>query len=146
MDVTRTSLLYRHPAYQSMASQSTPASGSLADRITKPESSTAPAIPAMNATASSFQPASGTSWADEVNSPSVANPPIAVPETAAAAHTTTTEASKEPNIPQMDGATEPFNGSSLQEPDYAVDIKLADMQADPNHPLFSVTAFEDLGL
>lgn len=129
-----------------MASQSTPASGSLADRITKPESSTAPAIPAMNATASSFQPASGTSWADEVNSPSVANPPIAVPETAAAAHTTTTEASKEPNIPQMDGATEPFNGSSLQEPDYAVDIKLADMQADPNHPLFSVTAFEDLGL
>jgi ATP-dependent RNA helicase DDX19/DBP5 len=46
----------------------------------------------------------------------------------------------------MDGATEPFNGSSLQEPDYAVDIKLADMQADPNNPLFSVTAFEDLGL
>jgi hypothetical protein len=128
-----------------MASQSTPASGSLADRITKPESSTTPAIPAMNATASSFQPASGTSWADEVNSPSVANPPAAIPETAAA-HTTTTEASKEPNIPQMDGATEPFNGSSLQEPDYAVDIKLADMQADPNHPLYSVTVFEDLGL
>lgn len=100
----------------------------------------------MSATASSFQPASGTSWADEVNSPSVPNPPTATPEAAAPAPTTTKEASQQPNIPQMDGATEPFNGSSLQEPDYAVDIKLADMQADPNNPLFSVTAFEKMGL
>jgi ATP-dependent RNA helicase DDX19/DBP5 len=100
----------------------------------------------MNATASSFQPASGTSWADEVNSPSTGTPPTATSDAAALAPTSTKEASQEPNIPQMDGATEPFNGSSLQEPDYAVDIKLADMQADPNNPLFSVTAFEDLGL
>jgi hypothetical protein len=127
-----------------MASLNTPASGSLADRITKPDASATPT--GMNATASSFQPASGTSWADEVNSPSVEIPPAAIPEAAPAPTATSSEASKEPNIPQMDGATEPFNGSSLQEPDYAVDIKLADMQADPNNPLFSVTAFEDLGL
>jgi hypothetical protein len=129
-----------------MAAPNTAASGSLADRISKPDSNTTNTNPGMNAGASSFQPASGTSWADEVNSPSVANPPSAIPETAAPAPTTTNEASQQPNIPQMDGATEPFNGSSLQEPDYAVDIKLADMQADPNNPLFSVTAFEDLGL
>lgn len=50
------------------------------------------------------------------------------------------------NNTQMDGAAEPFNGSSLHEPDYAVDVKLSDLQADPNNPLFSVKSFEDLGL
>ena len=53
---------------------------------------------------------------------------------------------RQPNIPQVDGATESFNGSQLQEPDYAVDIKLADMQADPTNPLFSISSFEALGL
>lgn len=50
------------------------------------------------------------------------------------------------NNTQMDGAAEPFNGSSLHEPDYTVDVKLSDLQADPNNPLFSVKSFEDLGL
>ncbi|KKY25092.1 putative atp-dependent rna helicase dbp5 [Phaeomoniella chlamydospora] len=67
-----------------------------------------------------------TSWADEVNSP------MAEKEVAGAA--------------QMDGATEPFGGSQLQEPDYTVEVKLSDMQADPNNPLFSVKSFDDLGL
>lgn len=72
------------------------------------------------------------SWADEVNSPT--------------AETPTTIPLNDSNIPQADGAGEPFNGSELQEPDYNVQIKLADMQADPNNPLFSVKTFEELNL
>lgn len=103
----------------------TPAgSGSLADRISNPAG--------PNPTADAFEPKSGTSWADEVASPATETP------------------SKLPGpsdaIPQVDGATSPFGGSSLQEPDYQVEIKLADMQADPNNPLFSATSFEQLGL
>jgi ATP-dependent RNA helicase DDX19/DBP5 len=93
--------------------------GSLADRITKPEEK--------------------TSWADEVASPVNENPP------------TTISNGKEPEQPtvdnaQVDGATEPFGGSDLQEPEFDVEIKLADMQANPNNPLYSVTTFEQLGL
>lgn len=36
--------------------------------------------------------------------------------------------------------------ADLQEPDYSVEVKLSDLQADPNNPLFSVKSFEDLGL
>jgi ATP-dependent RNA helicase DDX19/DBP5 len=53
---------------------------------------------------------------------------------------------KPEDIPQNDGAAEPFGGSQLQEPQYAVEIKLADMQADPNNPLYSAATFEQLGL
>jgi hypothetical protein len=45
-----------------------------------------------------------------------------------------------------DGASEPLGGSNLQEPEYDVEVKLSDLQADPNNPLFSVKSFEDLGL
>lgn len=102
-------------------------SGPLAGRISKPDT--------PNPTADSFQPKSGTSWADEVASPAteLASNPIQAPESSDA-------------IPQVDGATTPFGGSTLQEPDYEVEIKLADMQADPNNPLFSATSFEQLGL
>lgn len=99
-------------------------SGSLADRISKPDK--------PNPTADVFQPKSGTSWADEVASPA-AETPSQIPESSDA-------------IPQVDGATSPFGGSTLQEPDYKVEVKLADMQADPNNPLFSATSFEQLGL
>lgn len=47
----------------------------------------------------------------------------------------------------MDGASKQDAGSSeLHEPEYDVEVKLADMQADPNNPLFSAKKFEDLGL
>ncbi|EED19756.1 ATP dependent RNA helicase (Dbp5), putative [Talaromyces stipitatus ATCC 10500] len=45
-----------------------------------------------------------------------------------------------------DGASEVQGGSNLQEPEYDVEVKLSDLQADPNNPLFSVKSFEDLGL
>ncbi|KEF54976.1 ATP-dependent RNA helicase DBP5 [Exophiala aquamarina CBS 119918] len=102
-------------------------SGSLAGRVSKPDQ--------PNPAAESFKPKSGTSWADEVASPATELPsnPIQAPESSDA-------------IPQVDGATTPFGGSTLQEPEYQVEIKLADMQADPNNPLFSATSFEQLGL
>ncbi|KAG0138274.1 P-loop containing nucleoside triphosphate hydrolase protein, partial [Tuber indicum] len=37
-------------------------------------------------------------------------------------------------------------GSGLNEPEYEVAVKLADLQGDPNSPLYSVKRFEDLGL
>ncbi|KAJ5541710.1 hypothetical protein N7494_006786 [Penicillium frequentans] len=46
----------------------------------------------------------------------------------------------------QDGAGGGASGSALQEPDYSVEVKLSDLQADPNNPLFSVKTFNDLGL
>ncbi|KAJ5584601.1 Helicase C-terminal, partial [Penicillium hispanicum] len=45
-----------------------------------------------------------------------------------------------------DGAGEPLRGSELQEPEYTVEVKLSDLQADPHNPLFSAKTFEELGL
>ena len=50
------------------------------------------------------------------------------------------------SVPQNDGASEVQNGSNLQEPEYNVEVKLSDLQDDPNNPLFSVKNFADLGL
>ncbi|KAJ5210527.1 hypothetical protein N7491_010334 [Penicillium cf. griseofulvum] len=79
--------------------ETTPASGSLADRITKPDESKPTDISNVSA------------------------------------------------VPKEDGASAPAHGSAdLEEPDYTVAVKLSDLQADPNNPLFSVKSFEDLGL
>lgn len=94
-----------------------PASLSLADRITKDE-------PVK-------------SWADEVNSPATEDPPQLEPEA---------QPAEESSISQTDGASGPFGGSQLQEPDYDVQVKLTDLQADPNNPLFSAKSFEELNL
>lgn len=97
------------------------AGGSLADRISKDETS--------------------RSWADEVNSP------IDTPTSSTIIPPADENKTKEEvTTNQTDGASEPFGGSGLQEPEYNVQIKLADMQADPNNPLFSATTFEQLGL
>ena len=63
-----------------------------------------------------------------------------------ASEATETPIEAETSIPQVDGATEPRNGSTLQEPEWDVEVQLADMQTDPNNPLFSAKTFEDLGL
>ena len=47
---------------------------------------------------------------------------------------------------QLDGSSEAQGGSKLEEPEYDVSVKLSDMQADPNNPLYSVKSFEELGL
>lgn len=64
----------------------------------------------------------------------------------APAERTEPDASKAPSIPQVDGASEGQHGSELQEPEYDVSVKLSDLQADPNNPLYSIKTFEELGL
>ncbi|KAF1985160.1 DEAD-domain-containing protein [Aulographum hederae CBS 113979] len=39
-----------------------------------------------------------------------------------------------------------LGGSALEEPEFDVELKLSDLQADPNNPLYSVKAFEELNL
>ncbi|KAG9974414.1 hypothetical protein KCU78_g22936, partial [Aureobasidium melanogenum] len=47
---------------------------------------------------------------------------------------------------QTDGASEFQMGSALLEPEFDVNVKLNDLQQDPNNPLFSVKEFRDLNL
>lgn len=47
---------------------------------------------------------------------------------------------------QVDGSGVAGHGSTLQEPEFNVEVKLADLQADPNNPLFSAKSFEQLQL
>ncbi len=121
---------------------------SLADRISKPESAPADG---MSASATPFQPKSGKLWSDETDSPispiaEQSPKPQAQPAENSSTDAAPAEPPKAPNMPQSDGATTPFNGSVLQESEYSVKIKLADMQADPNNPLYSVSTFEELKL
>jgi ATP-dependent RNA helicase DDX19/DBP5 len=47
---------------------------------------------------------------------------------------------------QVDGGI-PENGpAELREPEFDVEVKLADLQADPNNPLVSAKTFEELNL
>lgn len=48
---------------------------------------------------------------------------------------------------QLDGADDNQHGSALVDSKEAdVEVKLSDMQADPDNPLFSVTSFDKLGV
>jgi len=95
-------------------------------------SSDAPAEPSLADRITKDEPEPKQSWADEVNSPATEQPP---PPSEPAAE-----------LPQSDGAAGAFGGSQLQEPAYQVQVKLADMQADPNNPLYSAKSFEQLNL
>lgn len=122
-----------------MASEQTSsASGSLADRISKPVSSNGTNNAVGNPATNHSMPTG--SWADEVGSP-VANtePPTGMDTEVKAEDTSLSEA-------QTDGAGEIAGGSNLMEPEYDVEVKLSDIQADPNNPLFSIKSFEELGL
>lgn len=78
------------------------------------------------------------SWADETSAASSSQP-----SAAEAKPETESSVSKA----QTDGATEALNGGSgIYEPSYEVDVKLSDLQADPNNPLNSIKSFEELGL
>lgn len=125
---------------------------SLEDRITMPEpkeattaaskeeSSKTLTSDGMKATAPPFVPGQPRSWADEVNSPVDANPPPTGPADGKGNEDDLLKA-------QSDGATEFANGTAgVYEPSYNVDVKLNDIQADPNNPLYSVKSFEELNL
>jgi ATP-dependent RNA helicase DDX19/DBP5 len=91
---------------------------SLEDRIGKP----------LDAASTSFTPSAqpSTSWADEVASPTVAEP------------------SSDLGAAQVDGSAE--SASGLLDNQYEVEVKLSDLQGDVNSPLYSATSFEQLGL
>jgi len=84
-------------------------------------------------------PAPIASWADEASEaaePSAASAAAATPTTTPAPTTTTTATTD----------TAAGDKTDLLESQYEVAVKLADLQGDPNSPLFSVKRFEDLGL
>ena len=119
---------------------------SLEDRITMPEHKDIPTLATVEVSAdpktTSDMSASGhiTSWADEVNSPA---------DTQNASVDELTSKANEIDLSnaQMDGATEAQNGSpQIYEPTYDVNVKLSDVQADPNNPLYSIKNFDELGL
>lgn len=69
-----------------------------------------------------------SSGADEVSSPAAEEAPPA-------------------DLKQTDGASEALGGNNIVENSgFDVHVKLSDLQANPNDPLYSIKSFEDLGL
>ncbi|KAL9017187.1 MAG: hypothetical protein Q9185_005477 [Variospora sp. 1 TL-2023] len=124
--------------------------GSLADRLTTPDGSKfeSPKADSNTNTAEDTpaKPSVGSSsWADEVETPVKADPE---PATGSVAQPKETEP-KDSDLAQaqLDGATETQGGTPMiEEPGYEVNVKLSDVQDDPNNPLYSIKRFEDLGL
>ncbi|KAH6683249.1 putative ATP-dependent RNA helicase dbp5 [Halenospora varia] len=108
---------------------SDPKPNSLADRITQPAPSLDAATASFTPAASTTAPSGSTSWADEVASPT--GPPTPGATLADA---------------QVDGQVEPLGGSGLHDATYEVEVSLADLQGDPNNPLYSISSFDDLGI
>ena len=118
---------------------------SLEDRISKPENGQTEeqdtgSSTGTNINAAPFVPGGSTSWADEAAEAATNSGPSAVN---AKAEKETGELSKA----QTDGGSLFQNGSSgIYDPSYEVNVKLSDLQANPDDPLFSIKSFEELGL
>ena len=84
-------------------------------------------------------PTAKFSWADDAETPTNASNP-------SGAQTDGAADSKPADMAQQDGASQFMNGSALDEPEFDVNVKLADLQEDPNNPLYSVKAFDQLNL
>ena len=130
------------------------ATGNLAksfeDRLTFPSESKAKSNGAgTNPTASTFTP-SKFDWADEVTTPiEESKKKTGDIEVKGEASNTRTDGAAESSLEmaQKDGATTWLNGSQgLDEPEFSVNVKLADLQEDPNNPLFSAKSFDELNL
>lgn len=76
---------------------------------------------------------------DEPTAQDAAAAPAPAPAAAPAADESLAQA-------QVDGSGPSQNGGNVVETEYNVEVKLADMQADPNNPLFSAQTFEELKL
>lgn len=146
-----------------MAEEKKTSGSSLADRLTKVDGSKF-ISPKVNTddvkepTPSQDTDGSG-SWADEVETPVKADAePIAASATLqlegslakaqldGSGHNRSQD-EKTLLKAQFDGATDLQQGSPLHgEPSYNVDVKLSDVQADPNNPLYSIKNFNELGL
>jgi ATP-dependent RNA helicase DDX19/DBP5 len=89
-----------------------------------------------------------TSWADATEEEATAKKTPAETPVETPAETTTKVSAEESSLAQaqVDGSGPPGNGSKMVETEFNVEVKLADMQADPNNPLFSAKTFEELKL
>lgn len=117
-------------------------SQSFADRLTFPSDDKSKAQPPT--TPSKFN------WADEVTTPIDESkkpdlPKLDGEDPRSDSQPKTDESSL--GMAQTDGANVWIGGSGLEEPaEYDVDVKLADLRADPDNPLYSVKSFQDLKL
>jgi len=118
---------------------------SFEDRLTFPDTKKANGT---NAEATPFTP-SKFNWADESTTPTQeSDKPTELGQTSDTTKGQTDGAAKDSvEAAQKDGATPWLMGSDgLDEPEFDVNVKLADLQADPNNPLFSAQSFEELNL
>ncbi|KAI9730830.1 MAG: RNA helicase required for poly(A+) mRNA export [Cirrosporium novae-zelandiae] len=101
-------------------------------------------------TSETTTPKPGGSLADRITKPSDPStaPEGTKPSTDPSKVPESTKPSSDLTIAQQDGAADGQGGSGLHEPEYEVDVKLSDLQAnaDPNNPLYSIKSFKDLGL
>lgn len=118
---------------------------SLADRITKPVGDQGDGVtPEEPSSTPSSSKVIGklSSWADEAEDESLESTNKVPAVKADTVGGTGTIAAA-----QTDGASEAYGGEAgVVEPSYDVEIKLADIQANPNDPLYSIKSFEELGL
>ena len=118
---------------------------SLEDRISKPdngqtEGKDTGSSTGTNVNAAPFVPGGSNSWTDEAAEAATNSEPSTVD---AKAEKEMSEISKT----QTDGASGPLGGSSgIYDPSYEVNVKLSDLQANPDDPLYSIKSFEELGL
>ena len=82
----------------------------------------------------------------ETEAPAPAEAPAEAPVEASSTDASAAPEESSLAAAQGDGSGAVGNGSELAEKEYKVEVKLADMQADPNNPLFSVHTFEELNL
>ncbi|KAL9594052.1 MAG: hypothetical protein Q9219_007242 [cf. Caloplaca sp. 3 TL-2023] len=156
-------------AEEAVAEKKETSGGSLADRLTKADGSkfqSPKADPENTSTEDAPSKPSGDSdsWADEVETPVKATPepptkPSVKPEESSLAKAQLDGATEsqqggallaeESSLAkaQLDGATEPQQGGPLlAESSYEVNVKLSDVQANPDNPLYSIKNFNELGL
>lgn len=125
---------------------------SFEDRLSFPsDSSKSKATNGTNPSASNFTP-SKFDWADDVTTPVEQSDSKAGDKAESSSKTESKapadgEGKSGTDMAQNDGANPWMGGSSmLDEPAFDVNVKLADLQDDPNNPLYSVKTFEELNL
>lgn len=114
---------------------------SLADRITKPDADLEAQPEIMKTVPPPVGQTESSPWADEASTAAgAASAPSEAPSKAEKEKSSLAAA-------QTDGATIEQGGEGMTEdPSYDVTVRLADLQANPNDPLYSVKSFEQLGL
>ncbi|KAI9804525.1 MAG: RNA helicase required for poly(A+) mRNA export [Sarcosagium campestre] len=123
------------PVDKTIIQESPSKSTGLLDSTLAPDAS--PANPTQSQKGSAANTSTFTSWADELASPTISNNPNL--------DSVLVNKSDQVHAAQIDGASMDQATSNLLEPAFEVEVKLSDIQADPNNPLYSVKDFNQLG-